>query len=71
MSKRICVKLWKLLLSFKFPAFANTKYVNTTVDSKKKILISAGGFFRKYGVRSVSMDDIARHLSTPGYAPFY
>lgn len=35
----------------------------TTLDSKKKILINAGDLFKKYGVRSVSMDDIARHLS--------
>jgi AcrR family transcriptional regulator len=59
----LSVKLWKLLLFSKFPTFATTKYIRTTLDSKKRILISAGDLFRKYGVRSVSMDDIARHLS--------
>lgn len=34
-----------------------------TVDSKKKILIAAADLFMKYGVRSVSMDDIAHHLT--------
>ncbi len=32
-------------------------------DIKKKILNGAEGLFMKYGVRSISMDDIARHLS--------
>lgn len=30
---------------------------------EEKILIGAGELFQKYGIRSVSMDDIARHLS--------
>ncbi len=32
------------------------------LDTKAKILIGAEELFAKYGVRSVSMDDIARHL---------
>jgi TetR/AcrR family transcriptional regulator, cholesterol catabolism regulator len=32
-------------------------------EIKDKILIGAEGLFMKYGIRSVSMDDIARHLS--------
>jgi len=32
-------------------------------DVKKKILRGAESLFMKYGVRSISMDDIARHLS--------
>lgn len=32
-------------------------------DVKKKILKGAESLFMKYGVRSISMDDIARHLS--------
>ena len=32
-------------------------------DTKDKILKGAEGLFMKYGVRSISMDDIARHLS--------
>jgi TetR/AcrR family transcriptional regulator, cholesterol catabolism regulator len=32
-------------------------------ETKDKILIGAEGLFMKYGIRSVSMDDIARHLS--------
>jgi TetR/AcrR family transcriptional regulator, cholesterol catabolism regulator len=32
-------------------------------DIKKKILKGAESLFMKYGVRSISMDDIARHLS--------
>ncbi|MEO9967379.1 MAG: TetR/AcrR family transcriptional regulator [Reichenbachiella sp.] len=34
-----------------------------TTDTKDKILTSADGLFHRYGVRSVSMDDIARELS--------
>ncbi|MEQ8245869.1 TetR/AcrR family transcriptional regulator [Fulvivirga sp.] len=30
---------------------------------EEKIIIGAGELFKKYGIRSVSMDDIARHLS--------
>lgn len=33
------------------------------IDIKKKILKGAESLFMKYGVRSISMDDIARHLS--------
>jgi AcrR family transcriptional regulator len=33
------------------------------IDNKEKILIGAEELFLKFGVRSVSMDDIARHLS--------
>src|SRR5688572_14557273 len=33
------------------------------VDIKKKILKAAENLFMKYGVRSISMDDISRHLS--------
>lgn len=33
------------------------------MDNKKKILIAAGDLFMKYGVRSVSMDDIAHNLT--------
>ncbi|MBA4055686.1 MAG: hypothetical protein C0490_13305 [Marivirga sp.] len=33
------------------------------LDIKKKILKGAESLFMKYGVRSISMDDIARHLS--------
>lgn len=33
------------------------------VNSKEKILIESEALFMKFGVRSVSMDDIARHLS--------
>src|SRR5579859_7310597 len=33
------------------------------LDVKEKILNSAAGLFTKYGIRSISMDDIARHLS--------
>src|SRR5215207_4917906 len=32
-------------------------------DTKDKILKAAENLFMKYGVRSISMDDIARHLS--------
>lgn len=32
-------------------------------DIRKKIIRCAEGLFMKYGVRSISMDDIARHLS--------
>jgi AcrR family transcriptional regulator len=32
-------------------------------DTKDKILKGAEGLFMKYGVRSISMDDIARHLT--------
>jgi len=32
-------------------------------DIRKKILTGAESLFMKYGVRSISMDDIARHLS--------
>src|SRR5688500_9858131 len=32
-------------------------------DTKDKILKGAEELFTKYGVRSISMDDIARHLS--------
>src|SRR5215204_2546022 len=32
-------------------------------EVKKKILKAAESLFMKYGVRSISMDDIARHLS--------
>jgi TetR/AcrR family transcriptional regulator, cholesterol catabolism regulator len=32
-------------------------------EIKDKILVGAEGLFMKYGIRSVSMDDIARHLS--------
>jgi TetR/AcrR family transcriptional regulator, cholesterol catabolism regulator len=34
-----------------------------TLDTKEKILKGAEELFTKYGVRSISMDDIARHLS--------
>ena len=33
------------------------------LDNKEKILRGAEDLFNKYGVRSISMDDIARHLS--------
>jgi AcrR family transcriptional regulator len=33
------------------------------LDIKKKILKAAESLFMKYGVRSISMDDISRHLS--------
>ena len=33
------------------------------LDIKKKILNAAENLFMKYGVRSISMDDISRHLS--------
>jgi len=33
------------------------------IDIKKKIIRGAETLFTKYGVRSISMDDIARHLS--------
>jgi TetR/AcrR family transcriptional regulator, cholesterol catabolism regulator len=33
------------------------------IDIKKKIIRGAENLFTKYGVRSISMDDIARHLS--------
>ena len=33
------------------------------LDIKKKILKAAENLFMKYGVRSISMDDISRHLS--------
>jgi AcrR family transcriptional regulator len=33
------------------------------VDTKEKILKGAEDLFMRYGVRSISMDDIARHLS--------
>ncbi|MGK7390413.1 MAG: TetR/AcrR family transcriptional regulator [Candidatus Cyclobacteriaceae bacterium M2_1C_046] len=33
------------------------------MDNRKKILVAAGDLFMKYGVRSISMDDIARNLS--------
>jgi AcrR family transcriptional regulator len=33
------------------------------VDIKKKILKAAENLFMKYGVRSISMDDISRHLA--------
>jgi TetR/AcrR family transcriptional regulator, cholesterol catabolism regulator len=33
------------------------------LDIKKKILMAAENLFMKYGVRSISMDDISRHLS--------
>lgn len=33
------------------------------LDNKEKILKGAEDLFMKYGVRSISMDDIARHLS--------
>ena len=33
------------------------------IDIKKKIVRGAENLFTKYGVRSISMDDIARHLS--------
>src|SRR3954467_98173 len=33
------------------------------LDTKEKILKGAETLFMKYGVRSISMDDIARHLS--------
>lgn len=33
------------------------------LDNKEKILRGAEDLFMKYGVRSISMDDIARHLS--------
>src|SRR4029078_7115006 len=32
-------------------------------DTRDKILKGAEGLFMKYGVRSISMDDIARHLT--------
>jgi AcrR family transcriptional regulator len=32
-------------------------------DVKEKILKGAAGLFTRYGIRSISMDDIARHLS--------
>ncbi|WP_333819308.1 TetR/AcrR family transcriptional regulator [Ohtaekwangia sp.] len=32
-------------------------------NTREKILKGAAGLFMKYGVRSISMDDIARHLS--------
>src|SRR6188508_129397 len=33
------------------------------IDIKKKIIRGAENLFTKYGVRSISMDDIARHLT--------
>ncbi|SKC56830.1 TetR/AcrR family transcriptional regulator [Ohtaekwangia koreensis] len=33
------------------------------LNTREKILKGADGLFTKYGVRSISMDDIARHLS--------
>jgi AcrR family transcriptional regulator len=33
------------------------------LDTKDKILKGAEGLFMKYGVRSITMDDVARHLS--------
>ncbi|HEY3430511.1 MAG TPA: helix-turn-helix domain-containing protein, partial [Cyclobacteriaceae bacterium] len=33
------------------------------LDNKEKILRGAEDLFMKYGVRSISMDDIARHLA--------
>jgi AcrR family transcriptional regulator len=33
------------------------------LETKEKILKGAEGLFTKYGIRSISMDDIARHLS--------
>ncbi len=32
-------------------------------NTRDKILKGAEGLFTKYGVRSISLDDIARHLS--------
>jgi AcrR family transcriptional regulator len=34
----------------------------TDIDTKERIKVQATGLFMKYGVRSVSMDDIANHL---------
>lgn len=36
---------------------------NSTVEVKDKIAEGASELFHRYGIRSVSMDDIARHLS--------
>src|SRR5580765_1089282 len=33
------------------------------IDTKEKILQGAEDLFVKYGIRSISMDDIAKHLS--------
>ncbi len=33
------------------------------IETKEKIIKGAEGLFTKYGIRSISMDDIARHLS--------
>src|SRR5579862_7718340 len=33
------------------------------IQTKEKILKGAEGLFTRYGIRSISMDDIARHLS--------
>ncbi len=33
------------------------------IETKEKILKGAEGLFTRYGIRSISMDDIARHLS--------
>lgn len=37
--------------------------MTTEIETKGKILKSAESLFSKYGIRSISMDDIARHLS--------
>ncbi|MEL6140591.1 MAG: TetR/AcrR family transcriptional regulator [Bacteroidota bacterium] len=31
-------------------------------EAKEKLLLEAGGLFRRYGLKSVSMDDVSRHL---------
>lgn len=56
-------KLRKLLTSFSFPWFLNYYICRPKVEEKtRKILEQATILFMQYGIKSLTMDDIARHL---------
>lgn len=56
-------KLWKLLTLKSFPSFFNQYICAPKVEDKaQKILAQVTVLFMQYGIKSLTMDDIARHL---------
>jgi AcrR family transcriptional regulator len=46
-----------------FHSFATRKFRIPPMDNKERILVAAYELFFRYGIKSVTMDDIAKHLS--------
>lgn len=55
-------KLRKLLNYLKFPAFYLPIFVLMENEKRQQLLLHANQLFLKYGIKSVSMDDLARDL---------